>query len=49
MSFSVFELTPELGGLIAGGTLAVSDEPLGGSPTGAPTGEILATGAFYEV
>lgn len=27
---------------LAGGTLAVSDEPPGGSPTGAPTGDILA-------
>lgn len=25
------------------GTLAISDEPPGGSPTGAPTGEVLAT------
>ncbi len=28
-----------------GGTLAISDEPLGGSPTGAPTGAVLAVGA----
>jgi anti-sigma-K factor RskA len=27
-----------------GGTLAISDEPPGGSTTGAPTGEVLATG-----
>ena len=27
------------------GTLAVSDEPLGGSTTGAPTGDVLAVGA----
>ena len=46
---TLFELTPELGRLIAGGTLAVSDEPRGGSPTGAPTGAILATGAFFGV
>ncbi|SIO05056.1 anti-sigma factor [Vannielia litorea] len=26
----------------AGGTLAISDEPPGGSPTGAPTGDVLA-------
>lgn len=30
---------------LVGGTLAVSDEPLGGSPTGAPTGDIMALGA----
>jgi anti-sigma-K factor RskA len=31
------------------GVLAVSDEPAGGSPTGAPTGAILATGPLTEV
>jgi anti-sigma-K factor RskA len=31
------------------GILAVSDEPAGGSPTGAPTGAVLATGALTEV
>jgi anti-sigma-K factor RskA len=29
---------------VASGLLAISDEPLGGSPTGAPTGAVLATG-----
>ncbi|MGR3341716.1 MAG: anti-sigma factor [Paracoccaceae bacterium] len=29
---------------LAGGTLAISDEPPGGSPTGQPTGAILAVG-----
>jgi anti-sigma-K factor RskA len=29
-------------------TLAVSDEPLGGSPTGAPTGQIRAAGKFQQ-
>ncbi len=33
----------------AGGTLAVSDEPLGGSPTGAPTGAVLAVGAITSL
>ncbi|SES15231.1 Anti-sigma-K factor RskA [Tranquillimonas rosea] len=33
---------------IAGGTLAVSEEPPGGSPTGAPTGQVLAAGAVSE-
>lgn len=30
---------------IAGGTLAISEEPVGGSPTGTPTGTVLAVGA----
>ena len=29
---------------LVGGTLAISDEPVGGSPTGQPTGEVLAIG-----
>ncbi|MCX7890053.1 MAG: anti-sigma factor [Rhodobacteraceae bacterium] len=35
------ELAVGLAGLPAGATLAVSDEPLGGSPTGQPTGAVL--------
>jgi anti-sigma-K factor RskA len=31
-----------------GGTLAISDEPLGGSPTGAPTGAVLAVGSVVS-
>ncbi len=31
------------------GVLAVSDEPAGGSPTGAPTGAVLATGVLTEI
>jgi anti-sigma-K factor RskA len=31
------------------GVLAVSDEPLGGSPSGAPTGAVVATGPLTEV
>ncbi len=31
------------------GTIAISDEPAGGSPTGAPTGAILATGTFVDL
>ena len=34
---------------IAGGTLAISDEPLGGSPTGAPTGDVLALGPVVSL
>lgn len=46
---TTFEISPEIAALIDGGVLAVSDEPEGGSPTGAPTGDILATGAFFDV
>ena len=45
---SLFEITPEIAALIDGGTLAVSDEPEGGSTTGAPTGAILATDEFFD-
>ena len=34
----------ELRAEIAGGLLAISDEPPGGSPTGVATGDILAIG-----
>ncbi len=30
-------------------TLAISDEPIGGSPTGAPTGAVLAAGSMTEL
>jgi anti-sigma-K factor RskA len=36
-------LTPELVAQFRGGTVAISDEPLGGSPTGAPT-NVLGAG-----
>ena len=45
---SVFEVTVEMAALIEGGTLAVSEEPEGGSPTGAPTGAVLATDEFFD-
>ena len=45
---NLFEITPEVAALIDGGILAVSDEPEGGSPTGAPTGAVLATGEFFD-
>ncbi len=35
--------------LSAGAVLAVSDEPPGGSPTGAPTGTVLSAGALEDV
>lgn len=31
------------------GTIAISEEPPGGSPTGAPTGAILATATFRDI
>lgn len=31
------------------GTIAISDEPPGGSPTGAPTGTVLATATFEDI
>ena len=34
---------------IAGLTLAISDEPPGGSPTGQPTGAVLAVGTVTEL
>lgn len=36
----------ELAAALKGGTLAISDEPPGGSPTGQPTGAVLAVGAI---
>jgi anti-sigma-K factor RskA len=42
----VVTLPPELATDPADLTLALSDEPAGGSPTGAPTGEVLATGSL---
>ena len=38
--------TDDRGRLTAGATLAVSIEPIGGSPTGKPTGPVVATGAL---
>lgn len=40
------EAGPDLRDALAGAVLAVSDEPAGGSPTGAPTGAVLATGSL---
>ena len=39
-------LAAEFRDRLQGAVLAVSDEPPGGSPTGAPTGEVLAAGAI---
>lgn len=43
------EIPDPLAAQIAGGTLAISDEPLGGSPTGAPTGAVLAAGLVAKI
>jgi anti-sigma-K factor RskA len=39
-------LSEAVAAAMAGGTLAVSDEPPGGSPTGQPTGAVLAVGTL---
>jgi len=38
------EISADLATQFPGGILAISDEPLGGSPTGGPTGAILGAG-----
>jgi anti-sigma-K factor RskA len=45
---TVVVVAPELRAALDGAVLAVSDEPAGGSPTGQPTGAVLATGALTE-
>ena len=42
-------VAPDIADGIAGGTLAISDEPVGGSTTGAPTGDVLAAGAVVSI
>lgn len=42
-------LPDTLGAALAGGTLAISDEPLGGSPIDAPTGDVLAVGVVQSI
>lgn len=39
----------QMTGLQAGSTLAISIEPLGGSPTGQPTGAVIATGKLTAI
>ncbi|MEQ8402850.1 MAG: anti-sigma factor [Roseitalea porphyridii] len=43
---TAIETAPDMRDALAGAVLAVSDEPAGGSPTGAPTGAVLATGSL---
>ncbi len=40
---------PRPPGLAVGVTIAVSDEPAGGSPTGAPTGPVLAAAPLFAI
>ncbi len=42
---ALLAVDPAIGARMAGGVLAISDEPPGGSPTGAPTGSVLAAGS----
>ena len=42
-------LPPALIDAVAGGTLAISDEPVGGSTTGAPTGDVLAASVVTSI
>lgn len=42
-------LASTLAGKLGGATLAISDEPAGGSPTGLPTGPVLATGSITKL
>ena len=43
------DLDERFEGILKGGTLAISDEPVGGSPTGSPTGAVLAVGSLSEI
>ncbi|WP_297769519.1 anti-sigma factor [uncultured Roseovarius sp.] len=45
---SILRVADDLRGRVAGAVLAISDEPEGGSPTGAPTGDVLAVGPVQE-
>lgn len=45
---AILRVADDLRGRVAGAVLAISDEPEGGSPTGAPTGDVLAVGPVQE-
>lgn len=45
-SNGVIRVSDDLKAKLSGSVLAISDEPAGGSPTGQPTGAVLATGAM---
>jgi len=42
-------VAPDLAAALPGATLAISEEPPGGSPTGTPTGAVLGTGAVVSL
>lgn len=46
---SGFDVPAELRDALPSLTLAISDEPDGGSPTGQPTGDVLAVGEISEI
>lgn len=46
---AVLSVSAEVATALPGGTLAVSDEPPGGSTTGAPTGDVLAAAPVTEL
>ncbi|WP_071675099.1 anti-sigma factor [Nioella nitratireducens] len=46
---TVLNVPQDLAARFEGGVLAVSDEPPGGSPTGAPTGAVLAVGEVNTI
>lgn len=46
---NVVKVNPELSDALLRGLFAISDEPKGGSPTGQPTGAVLATGKIIKV
>jgi len=45
---AILRVADDLRGRVAGAVLAISDEPEGGSPTGAPTGDVLAVVPVQE-
>lgn len=49
VSVTRVQLADDIAPDVLTGTIAISDEPLGGSPTGGPTGTVLATGVFEDI
>lgn len=49
MQTGVLTVPAALRGRFDGAVLAISDEPAGGSPTGQPTGDVLATGEVNQI
>ena len=46
---AAMDIPTELRALVAGATMAISDEPLGGSPTGQATGPVLAVAPMVQI